>query len=71
MLKNNINTVGNTPLVKQTYGDREIYIKLEYCNPSGSMKDRAALHIIDSAYKLGIINNQNKTQSQVDIIQSY
>lgn len=58
MLKNNINTVGNTPLVKQTYGDREIYIKLEYYNPSGSMKDRAALHIIDSAYKLGVINNQ-------------
>lgn len=43
--------VGNTPLVKLNHiaknlGAVEIYAKAEWCNPSGSVKDRAALNMI-------------------------
>lgn len=58
MIKNEMFIVGNTPLVSSVCGDREIYIKLESSNSFGSMKDRAAMHIIKSAYKLGLINDQ-------------
>ena len=37
--------VGETPLIEYEYEGRKIYIKLEGYNPSGSMKDRAAMHI--------------------------
>lgn len=58
MLRNGMFIVGNTPLVSNVYYDREIYVKLESTNPFGSMKDRAAIYIIKSAYELGLINNQ-------------
>lgn len=49
--------IGNTPLVKLnkvTDGlDAEVYIKLEYFNPTGSMKDRMALAMIEGAEKSG------------------
>lgn len=47
--------VGNTPLMKlnnfckELSLDAEIYAKLEYFNPAGSIKDRVALQMIDSA----------------------
>ena len=46
--------VGNTPLLplgrlfKNTRGI-EVYAKLEYCNPSGSIKDRIVAHILRDA----------------------
>lgn len=49
MLYNNIeDLIGNTPLLKisgEKYGlrDADIYMKLEYLNPFGSIKDRTAL----------------------------
>ncbi len=47
------NTVGNTPLVKlnkiNPAKNVEIYVKLEFFNPSGSVKDRIVKHIIDNA----------------------
>lgn len=43
--------VGETPLVEYEFGGRTIYIKLEGCNPSGSMKDRAAMYILSEARK--------------------
>ncbi len=49
--------MGNTPLVKLnrvTDGlDAEVFIKLEYFNPTGSMKDRMALAMIEGAEKRG------------------
>lgn len=51
--------VGNTPLVELTNYEKEqglkanIYGKLEYFNPSGSIKDRAALNMILKAEKEG------------------
>jgi cysteine synthase A len=49
--------IGNTPLVrlnKITRGlESEIFVKLEYFNPTGSYKDRMALAMIDNAEKEG------------------
>lgn len=51
--------IGNTPLVKLqrlTQGlDSEIWLKLEGNNPAGSVKDRAALSMIEQAEKRGEI----------------
>jgi cysteine synthase A len=44
-----LDAIGNTPLVKI----KNIYIKLEGMNPSGSIKDRVALEIITAAEKEG------------------
>ena len=51
--KNILQTVGNTPLVKLSKivpeNCADIYVKLEYFNPTGSYKDRMALAIIEAA----------------------
>ena len=41
--------IGNTPLVRleRLFPGAQIYAKLEYLNPAGSAKDRAALFILD------------------------
>ena len=52
-----LDLVGNTPLVRLnrvTQGlECEVLAKLEYLNPSGSIKDRMALWMIESAEKRG------------------
>ena len=54
MIYNNIlETIGNTPLVKY---DNNICLKLEFFNPSGSIKDRASYSMINEAIKRGQIN---------------
>ncbi|WP_172199767.1 cysteine synthase A [Saccharibacillus qingshengii] len=49
--------VGNTPMVRlgRTAPENaaDIYVKLEYFNPSGSVKDRAARSLIESAEREG------------------
>lgn len=55
---NNISElVGDTPAVRLnrlvSVQDAEVYVKLEYFNPSGSVKDRAASHMIREAEKAG------------------
>jgi cysteine synthase len=49
--------IGNTPLLHlrryQPQGGAEIYAKLEFLNPGGSVKDRAALGMIEAAEKTG------------------
>lgn len=49
--------IGNTPVVRinKLVGeqDAELYVKLEYFNPSGSVKDRAAYNLIAEAEKDG------------------
>ena len=60
-MSNNIllNTIGNTPLVKlqkiNLYFNIEIYVKLEFFNPSGSIKDRMVKHIIEDAEAKGLL----------------
>lgn len=60
---NIITTVGNTPLVEitsfHTNPAVKIYAKMEGNNPGGSVKDRAALHMIRSALERGDINKQS------------
>ena len=50
-----LNQIGNTPLVKLKQASEitqcNIYGKAEYCNPGESIKDRAALFIIEDAIK--------------------
>lgn len=57
-----LSLIGNTPMIKlnapgeQTpFGNFEadLYAKLEYCNPSGSMKDRITKYMIEQAEKRG------------------
>ena len=49
--------IGNTPLVRlNRLPDSQgaaVYVKLEYFNPSGSVKDRAAYNMIVEAEKSG------------------
>ncbi|MDO4241319.1 MAG: cysteine synthase A [Microbacteriaceae bacterium] len=58
LVHNNITAaVGNTPLVRLnrlTSGCKaEVYAKLEFYNPAGSVKDRIAIAIIDAAEQAG------------------
>ncbi|HAC63296.1 MAG TPA: cysteine synthase A [Cyanothece sp. UBA12306] len=54
-----VGTVGNTPLIKLTSFSEEtgceILGKAEFLNPGGSVKDRAALYIIEDAEKKGLL----------------
>ena len=57
MIYNNIiETIGNTPMV--IYKDN-IWLKLEYFNPSGSIKDRAAYSMIKCALQRGEIDKDS------------
>ena len=62
MIYNNIlELIGKTPLVKlQKLNDTdcEIALKLEFFNPSGSVKDRAAFYMLNEAKKEGKINDE-------------
>lgn len=56
--KNNIlEAIGNTPLVKLNKvvgkSGAEVFVKCEFLNPTGSIKDRMARHIIEAAEKAG------------------
>lgn len=49
-----LDTVGNTPLVKVAeINGNTLFGKLEYFNPTGSVKDRAALYIVRGAIERG------------------
>ena len=51
--------IGNTPLVRLNAlapaNGAEIWVKLEYLNPTGSMKDRLALAMIEGAERDGLL----------------
>ncbi len=55
--KDILGLIGNTPLLKLrrvTRGlDVNVYVKCEYLNPSGSIKDRMALRMVEEAEKEG------------------
>jgi cysteine synthase len=54
-----LRTIGHTPIVRLRRvvpeGCAEIVAKLEYFGPGGSVKDRAALAMIDDAEKRGLL----------------
>ncbi len=54
-------TIGNTPMVKLhkiTHGMNNLFAKLEFFNPGGSIKDRMALFIINEAERKGLIRGE-------------
>ena len=59
MVYNNLlDLIGNTPVVKINFKDEniaDVYVKLEKFNLSGSVKDRAALGMIEAAEKEGLL----------------
>lgn len=59
MIYNNIDElIGKTPIIKLDRlpeGYAEVYVKLEFFNPGGSVKDRIALKMIEEAEKNGEI----------------
>lgn len=57
-----VEAVGNTPLVRLSKigaeaPSVEIYAKLEFCNPGGSVKDRAALRMMTQAMTSGALTS--------------
>ncbi len=55
-----INLIGNTPLVDVSFNTKnKILAKLEGNNPGGSVKDRAALRMIEDAEKIGQIKKND------------
>ena len=54
-----IDAVGNTPLIRLNGVSEatgcDIYGKAEYCNPGGSVKDRAAVYIVADAERKGLL----------------
>ncbi|MCB0310889.1 MAG: pyridoxal-phosphate dependent enzyme [Bdellovibrionales bacterium] len=57
IFNNILEAIGNTPLVKLNKvvepNSATVYAKCEFLNPTGSIKDRMALHIINAAEKSG------------------
>ena len=55
--ENIMQTIGKTPIVKLANltdeNMAELYVKLEFFNPGGSVKDRAALNMIENMEKEG------------------
>lgn len=52
---NVLELIGKTPLVKY---DENIYLKLEFLNPSHSVKDRASYYMLKDAKEAGKINDE-------------
>ena len=56
---NSLELIGSTPLIKLNavtpHNGGNIYAKLEFMNPGGSVKDRIALAMIEDAEKKGVL----------------
>ncbi|HET8943478.1 MAG TPA: pyridoxal-phosphate dependent enzyme, partial [Dehalococcoidia bacterium] len=54
-----LDTIGNTPLVRLRHLSPKpgvnVYAKLEGHNPTGSVKDRIALYMVNDAEKCGLL----------------
>lgn len=57
---NALDLVGNTPILNLgKIGYPNVFVKLEKANPGGSIKDRAALYMIEGAEEKGILNKDS------------
>lgn len=55
-----LDLVGNTPILNLgKIGYPNVFVKLEKSNPGGSIKDRAALYMIEGAEQKGILNKDS------------
>lgn len=59
---NVLETIGKTPIVRlnKIFPNHNVWIKLEKSNPGGSIKDRIALAMIETAEKEGVINQETQ-----------
>src|SRR5210317_1728451 len=58
LYENVLETIGNTPVIKLNNlspNNASIYVKAEYFNPAGSVKDRLAINIIEDAERKGLL----------------
>lgn len=60
LYSNVLELIGNTPIVKingtyEGYKPKNLYAKLEYFNPAGSIKDRVAYNMLKTAYDKGFV----------------
>ena len=58
LYKSILDTIGNTPCTlinNLNFGDTQIYVKSEFFNPAGSVKDRLAISIIEDAENSGAL----------------
>ncbi|MFY9530387.1 MAG: pyridoxal-phosphate dependent enzyme [Candidatus Acidiferrales bacterium] len=57
--KNILEAIGNTPLIRLNRVAKnlpaEVYVKADYLNPGGSVKDRIAIWMIDEAERKGLL----------------
>ncbi|MSU91109.1 pyridoxal-phosphate dependent enzyme [Rhodobacteraceae bacterium 2CG4] len=54
-----LDTIGDTPTIRINnlgVGDTTLYVKAEFFNPAGSVKDRLALNIIEDAERRGLLS---------------
>ena len=57
---NALDLIGNTPILNlKQIGYPNLFVKLEKTNPGGSIKDRAALYMINGAEEKGILNKDS------------
>ena len=60
--KNVLELIGNTPMVEirrlNPNPNVQMYVKLEKCNPGGSVKDRIAKYMIEEAEKSGQLTGE-------------
>lgn len=56
-VNNMLEAIGNTPHLKinRLFGNRNVWVKLEKFNPTGSIKDRIALGMVEDAEKRGLL----------------
>ena len=58
LYQNVLETIGNTPVIKLdkfSHNNTSIYVKAEFFNPAGSIKDRLAINIIEDAEREGLL----------------
>jgi cysteine synthase A len=57
-----LSIIGQTPLIKLDKFSRQynfnVFAKMEYLNPGGSIKDRTSLKILSDAFEQGLINTK-------------
>jgi cysteine synthase len=62
-----LEAIGNTPLIRvhrcAPENGAELWLKLELRNPSGSLKDRMALAMIEGAERDGLIRPETRWSS--------
>lgn len=53
-----LDAVGQTPLIRMRnmFPSKQVYLKAEYMNPGGSIKDRMGIYMIQEAEKKGVIS---------------